>query len=87
MFLTLSTPTWRANLLTPNHSSDGSSHGIPARQNTGQESGPGFPPAEGHSDAQVRLCLEEGRATDERRWSNGQRDQSLTSDGGLVTLL
>ena len=53
MFKSLSSsPTWRANLLTPNHSSDGFSHGI-CKTVTGQKPGPGFFPGRRHSDAQV----------------------------------
>ena len=85
MSLTLSTPTWRANLLTPNHSSDGFSHGI-CKTATGQKPGPGFFPDRRHSDAQVSGAWE--RVGQQIKNGAMARERVPSPpEGGLVTLL
>ena len=72
-------------LLTPNHSSDGFSHGI-CKTMTGQKPGPGFFPDRRHSDAQVSGAWKRVGQQIKNGAMARERIQSPL-EGGLVTLL
>ena len=79
-------PTWHANLLMPNHFSDGFSHGI-CKTEMGQKPRPGFFPGRRALRRSSQWCLERCWSTDKRNGAMARKISPLPLEEGLVTLM